>query len=145
MKTMRIAALIIAVASVYAFAEDAAPNAADPTQRCFTGLARDARLEAIADKIALDYSGDSTSVLLQRYAGDDERAALRLWHGLRRQCFDAGESFRRAAFGAQARTVMQSAFMFQQVLVSRLQKGEMTYAEFNRRRAELAASYDSRI
>jgi hypothetical protein len=135
MKTMRFAALIIAAASFNSFA-------GDPTGQCMAGLAGDARLVAIADKVARD---DATSLTLHRYASGEERAALAVWHGLRRHCFDAGEQFRRNAFSAQDRTVMQSAFMFQQVLLSRLQQGEVTYAEFNRRRAELAEGFDTRI
>jgi hypothetical protein len=40
---------------------------------------------------------------------------------------------------------MESAFLFQQVLLSRLQRGELTYSEFSRRRADVAESFELRI
>ena len=138
MKTTSIAALIIAAASFNAFAQD-------PTSSCIKGLAADVRLTAIADKVGLEYPRVPSAPALQRYASEDERAALAVWHGLRRQCFDAGEPQRRKMLDAQTRSVMQSAFIFQQVLLSRLQHGELSYAEFNRRRAEVAESFDPSI
>jgi len=63
---------------------------------------------------------------------------------LRRQCFDAGEPQRHKLLDAQAHSAIRSAFLFQQVLLSRLQRGELTYGEFNRRRAAVAESFEPR-
>ena len=139
MKTTRIAALIIGVAATFnAFAQDA-------TSDCIKGLAGDARLAAIADKVGLEYPREPSAPQLQRYASEEERAALGVWSGLRRQCFDAGEPARRKMLDAQTRSAMESAFLFQQVLLSRLQHGELTYSEFSRRRADVAESFELRI
>ena len=136
MKT--IAAVIIAAATFNAFAED-------PSSRCIAGLAGDARLVAIADKVGLDTPREPNSPTLQRYASAEERAALAVWQGLRRQCFDAAEPQRRKTLDAQSRSSIQSAFIFQQLLLSRVQQGELTYGEFNQRRAEVAESFDASI
>lgn len=139
MKSMRIAAFIIAAAAGFdAFAQDA-------TTSCIQGVASDGRLVAIADKVALDSAREPRSSALRVYASEEERAALALWRGLRRQCFDAGEQQRERTLDAQARGAVRSAFIFQQVLLSRLEKGELTYDEFNRRRAELGQSFELRI
>ena len=138
MKTTHIAAFILAAAAFNAFAQDA-------TTSCIKGVAGDVRLAAIADKVGLDYPRVPTSPELQRYASDDERAALAVWHGLRRQCFDAGWDQRRKLLDPQRRSAMESAFIFQQVLLSRLQQGEVTYGEFNRRRTDVAESFDLHI
>jgi hypothetical protein len=140
MKTSRIAALIIAAVSFNATAQDA-----DPTSRCMAGLTSDGRLAAIAQKVGLEYPREPNSPTLQHYASSEERAALAVWQGLRRQCFDAGAQQRRKMLDAQARGAMESAFVFQQVLLSRLQQGELTYGEFNRRRADVAESFELRI
>ena len=139
MKTTRIAALIIGAAATFnALAQDA-------TTACIKGLAHDARLAAIAGKVGLEYPRDPNARALQRYASEEERAALALWSGLRRQCFDAGELARRKMLDAQTRSAMESAFLFQQVLLSRRQHGELTYSEFSRRRADVAESFELRI
>jgi len=103
------------------------------------------RLAAIADKVGLEYPREPNAPALQRYASEEERAALAVWRGLRRQCFDAGAQQRRKLLDVQARSAMESAFIFQQVLLSRLQQGELTYGEFNRRRADVAESFELQI
>jgi hypothetical protein len=139
MKTIRIAAFMLAAAgAINGFAQDA-------TSDCIKGVARDARLAAIADKVGLEYRGAAASPALERLASDEERAALALWHGLRRECFAVGQQQRRKMLDAQARSAVESAFLFQQVLLSRLQQGELTYGEFSRRHAELAKSFELRI
>ena len=136
MKTTRIAVFIIAAAgSLSGFAQDS-------TSSCVKGVASDVRLVAIADKVGLDSREGSSSRALERVANEDERAALAVWQGLRRQCFDAGESRRHKMLDAQAHSAIRSAFLFQQVLLSRLQQGELTYGEFNRRRAVIAESFE---
>ena len=145
MKALPIAALIIAAASFSASAQDAAQDVADPTSLCTESIVEDARLAVIADKITLDFGAAPGQAALQRYATAEERAALAVWHGMRKHCFDAGEQYRRIVFSAQSRAVLQSAFVFQQVLLSELQQGRVTYGEFNRRRGEQAASLDPRI
>lgn len=139
MKTARIAALIIGAAATFN------SSAQDATTACIKGLAGDARLAAIADKVGLEYPRDPNAPALQRYASDEERAALAVWSGLRRQCFEAGEPARRKMLDAQTRSAMESAFLFQQVLLSRLQHGELTYSEFSRRRGDVAESFELRI
>ena len=138
MKTTHIAAVILAVAAVNAFAQDA-------TTSCIKGLAGDARLAVIADKVGLEFPREPSAPQLQSYASEEERAALGVWRGLRRQCFDAGEPARRKMLDAQTRSAMESAFIFQQVLLSRLQQGELTYSEFSRRRTDVAESFELRI
>jgi len=139
MKTIRIAALVIAAAgAVNGFAQDA-------TSDCMKGVARDVRLAAIADKVGLEYTGEATSPALERIASGEERAALAVWHGLRRECFVVGQQQRRKMLDAQTRSAVESAFLFQQVLLSRLQQGELTYDEFSRRHADVAKSFELRI
>jgi hypothetical protein len=139
MKTARMAVLFIGtVAAFNAFAQD-------PTTSCIKGLTGDVRLAAIADKVGLEYPREPNAPALQRYASEEERAALAVWRGLRRQCFDAGAQQRRKLLDVQARSAMESAFIFQQVLLSRLQQGELTYGEFNRRRADVAESFELQI
>ena len=139
MKITRIALLIVAVTGAFsAFAQDS-------TTRCIKGVAGDVRLAAIADKVGLDFPRDPGSPRLQSYASEEERAALAVWRGLRRQCFDAGAQQRRKMLDANTRSAMESAFIFQQVLLSRLLQGELTYSEFNRRRTDVAESFELRI
>lgn len=135
MKTAHVAAFILATAAFNVFAQDT-------TTSCIKGVSGDVRLAAIADKVGLEYPRLPTTPELQRYASGDERAALAVWHGLRRRCFDAGEPQRRKMFDPRTRSAMESAFIFQQVLLSRLQQGEVTYGEFNRRRTDVAESFD---
>src|SRR6476646_10773011 len=112
MKTTRIAAFILTAASFGAFAQDA-------TTSCIKSMAGDVRLAPIAAKVGLVYPREPSSPALQRYASEEERAALAVWHGLRRQCFSAGDQQRQKMLDAQTRSAMQSAFIFQQVLLSR--------------------------
>lgn len=139
MKTTRLAAFIIVAAAAFN------ASAQDPTTSCIKGLTGDARLAAIADKVGLEYPREPSTPMLQRYASEEERAALELWRGLRRQCFEAGAQERRKLLDTQARSAMESAFIFQQVLLSRLQHGELTYSEFNRRRTDVAESFELHI
>ena len=139
MKTTRIAALIIAAAATFnAFAQDA-------TTTCIKGLAGDARLAVIADKVGLEFPREPSAPQLQSYAIEEDRAPLGVWCGWRRRFSAAAPPPRRKMLDAQTRSAMESAFIFQQVLLSRLQHGELSYSEFSRRRADVAESFELRI
>lgn len=132
MKAKLICAGILALAAGNAVA-------ANPTENCIDLLASEPRLQVLADKVALARSTQASLVRVsERIATEQERAALALWLEKRQQCFEAGDAQRRARLVPQEIAFLRSVFVFQQRLVADLQGGRLTYAEFNRRRAELA-------
>jgi hypothetical protein len=126
MKAKLICGAILAMAAGFAQAQDA-------TGGCLAGLVAEPRLAAIAGK--LDVANAP-----QRVATEDERVIVALWAQLRRQCFESTTAQRRAESSVQEAAFQRSLFGFQQRLVVELQDGRLTYAEFNRRRAELSAA-----
>ena len=132
MKTKLICTGILALAaSCNAFASQ--------TEDCIDRLASEPRLQVLADKVALARSTQASLVRVSdRTATEQERAALALWLEKRQQCFEVGDAQRRARLVPQEIAFLRSVFVFQQRLVADLQGGRLTYAEFNRRRAELA-------
>jgi hypothetical protein len=127
-----------------------ADEEAYPTNQCTDRLAQDHRLAAIADKVALSHTADTTVVML---ALDDqvaapEHAALKLWSKLRQACFDLGDAFRRTAVVPERAALAVRLFDLQQSLIDELDAGRVTYAEFNLRRVELylvATSLEAQI
>jgi len=113
--------------------------AANPTENCIDLLASEPRLQVLADKVALARSTQASLVRVSdRTATEQERAALTLWLEKRNQCYEAGDKQRRTEMKAPEIAFVRSVFVLQQRLVADLQGGRLTYAEFNRRRAELA-------
>jgi hypothetical protein len=114
---------------------------ANPTEDCIDALSAIPALQPVADKVALSRSTQARAVrVADRAPTAQERDALALWLIKRNDCFDA-----RAAATPQQIAFTRSVFVFQQRLVADLQAGRMTYAEFNRRRAELATAAGEEI
>jgi hypothetical protein len=140
MKTQLICTAVLALATSFSVL------AKEPTATCIDSLAKDSSLRLIADKVALAYSNQSASMrMLDRVANEGERAAVALWLDKRQECFDAGAKQRRAASKPQEIAFARSLFVFQQRLVSDLQSGRLTYAEFNKRRLELVEAAGQEI
>jgi hypothetical protein len=119
---------------------------ANPTEDCIDALSAIPALQPVADKVALSRSTQARAVrVADRTPTAQERDALALWLMKRNDCFDAGAAQRRAAATPQQIAYTRSVFVFQQRLVADLQAGRMTYAEFNRRRAELATAAGEEI
>lgn len=139
MKAKLFCTAVLALASFAALAQD-------PTARCMEKLSAEPRLSPIADKVALVRSSQP---FVQRVsdatASAEERAALAVWMNLRAKCYDAGADYRRALATPQEIAYVRSVFVFQQILVAELQAGRIGYAEYNRRRAELAQSAGQEI
>ena len=138
MKTIGIGIVMLA-ASFSTLAQDAAGTLVDPTYACVEKLTRDWRLAAIADKVALAHGASLKTVRgLDRAANAEERAAVALWLERREQCFAAGGYYRFTALTPQEHLAVYQSFEFQQRLLVNLEQGRMSYAQFNRRRLELA-------
>jgi hypothetical protein len=119
---------------------------AQPTDKCMAALSSEARLQPIADKVALGRTGEAALVrVMDRAASEQERTVIAVWLHKRNECFDAGAGYRRAMSTPQEIAFLRSVFVFEQRLVSDLQAGRLTYAEFNRRRIELAQAAGQEI
>ena len=139
MKAKLICTAVLALAPAFAAAEPS------PTETCIDSLASEPRLQILADKVALARSTQARLIrVTERTASDMERAAIAVWMEKRNTCFDAGAE-QRARLNAPERAFLRSVFVFQQRLVADLQHGRLTYAEFNRRRAELAEAAGQEI
>ena len=135
MKTIAIGIVMLA-ASFAALAQD---GPVDRTYGCLEKALHEPRLAVIADKVALAYGpGLKTAPALERLVNAEERAAVALWVELRERCFAAGGHYRFTALTPHEHLAIQGAFEFQQRLLANLQQGGITYAQFNRRRLELA-------
>jgi ectoine hydroxylase-related dioxygenase (phytanoyl-CoA dioxygenase family) len=140
MKTTLICTAVLALATSFS------ALAKEPTATCIDSLARDSNLTVIADKVALAHSNQAASVrVLDRVANEEERAAVALWLEKRQECFEAGAKQRRAVSKPQEIALVRSVFVFQQRLVSDLQGGRLTYADFNKRRLELVEAAGQEI
>src|SRR5262245_34350815 len=132
MKTKLICGAVLALSATFAAAAQDTP-----TSGCIEELAYEPRLKPIADKVDL-VRANSQLKSPQRVASADEKAALVLWAEMRQGCFDYGTAYRRTHSSPQDAALVRSVFVFQQRLVVELQQGSLTYAEFSKRRAELA-------
>lgn len=140
MKAKLICTAILALAPGFAAAES------NPTESCIDALANEPRLQVLADKLALARSSQARLVrVAERTPSAEERAAIAVWMDKRNGCFEAGVAQRRAEMKAPEIAFVRSVFVFQQRLVAELQQGRLTYAEFNHRRAELAAAAGQEI
>jgi hypothetical protein len=138
MKTIGIGIVMLA-ASFTTLAQDASWTLVDPTYACVEKMTRDGRLSVIADKVALAHGASLKTVRgLDRAANAEERAAVALWLDRREQCFAAGGYYRFTALTPQEHLAVYQSFEFQQRLLVNLEQGRMSYAQFNRRRLELA-------
>jgi len=136
----------ICIATLALAASCGALAAEDPTRACIGALAAEPRLALLADKVVLAHGKQGAATrAVDRVATEQERAAVAIWMGKRNECFDAGVEHRRTSSKPQERAFVRSVFVFQQRLVADLQAGRLTYAEFNRRRGELAASAGQEI
>src|SRR5262245_53041440 len=134
MKTKLICTGIVAMAASFgAAAQETSRNVTDPTASCIGALAGEPRLKLIADKVA---PGQGIRVP-ERAVTAEERAAVATLVSMRKGCFDAGTPYRRVVSTPQEFTVTHNAFAYQQGLLTDLQEGRITYAEFNRRRLKL--------
>jgi hypothetical protein len=126
----------IALASSFGALAQALP---DPTFGCSQELAFEPRLDAIAEKVALIAGAEATPAMraLDRFATAEERAALELWAHFRQQCFNYGESHRAATYTSAQRALLAVMFRTDQRLLADLQRGRLTYAEFNSSSSQL--------
>jgi len=132
MKTNLICTGVFALAASFgAAAQDTA------TQGCIQELAFEPRLTVIAGKVDVVHAVAAPQAP-DRLATPEERAAVGLWLHLRQQCFQFGAAQRHATAKAQEIAFVRSVFVFEQRLVAELQNGRVTYAEFTKRRLELA-------
>jgi len=126
-------------ASFTTLAQEAVGTPADPTYACLERMARESRLAVIADKVALGHGPSIKTVRgMDRAANAEERAAVALWLDRREQCFAAGGYYRFTYLTPQEHLAVYQSFEFQQRLLVNLEQGRMSYAQFNRRRLELA-------
>jgi hypothetical protein len=115
-----------------------------PTTGCMNELVFEPRLKPIADKVDLVRANPAVKAP-DRVATTEEKAALGLWAEMRQGCFEYGTAYRRATSKPQEVAFQRSVFVFQQRLVTELQQGRVTYAEFTRRRAELVEAAGQEI
>jgi hypothetical protein len=121
-----------------------------PTSPCIDSLQYDDRLAAIADKVALGRSDQTSAGMfeLDRSVAAPERNALALWSKLRQFCFDLGADFRGQLESREQAALADRLFGLHQRMVDELREGRSTYAEFNRRRVEIyliAASLEAQM
>jgi hypothetical protein len=140
-----LAAMVLAI-SVPAVADESGY----PTSQCIDSLHYDDRLAAIADKVALGRSDQTSAGMfeLERPVVAPERNALALWSKLRQFCFDLGAEFRGQLANREQAALADRLFGLHQRMVDELHEGRSTYAEFNRRRVEIyliAASLEAQI
>lgn len=141
MKTKQLicTAILAMVASFGAFAQDAAEDMNDPTVRCNDSLATDARFSIIADKMILGHAGTPRRAV-HRTANGHERIAIGQWMAERKACFEAGVEFRRAHLKSEEAAYARSAFVFQQIAIAGVLKGQSTFAAFNQQSLKLAVA-----
>lgn len=140
-----LAAMVLAIS-----APAVADERAYPTNQCIDSLQYDERLAAIADKVALGRSDQTSAGMfeLERSVVAPERNALALWSKLRQFCFDLGADFRDQLASREQAALADRLFGLHQRMVDELREGRSTYAEFNRRRVEvylIAASLEVQI
>ena len=131
MKTKLTCSAILALAASFGAAAQSPVTAG-----CLQELAFEPRLSIIANKVDVVHAA-AHSQAPDRVATAEERAAVGLWLHLRNECFEFGAAQRRAAYKPQDNAFTRAMFVFEQRLVAELQRGRVTYAEFNRRRLEL--------
>jgi len=136
MKTMLTTCL---AAVAVAISAQALADETYPTNQCINSLTHDARLAAIADKVALARSDETGTEMLglDRQPTADERQALQLWSKLRQFCFDLGAEFRAGLANQEQAALAGRLFDLHQGLLGDLREGRISYAEFNSRRVEL--------
>lgn len=129
-----LAAVVLAI-SVPAVADESGY----PTNQCINSLQLDDRLAAIADKVALGRSDETSAGMLElnRAAAEPERNALALWSKLRQFCFDLGADFRSGLANREQAALADRLFGLHQRMIDELREGRGTYAEFNHRRVEI--------
>lgn len=128
-------ATIVLAASVHAAAEERYP-----TNGCIERLGDEPRLEAIAHKVALASSEHTSAAMFHienTPSGGVEQSALALWSKLRQACFELGAGFRRDMANQEHAALAGRLFHLHQALLGELRAGQLTYAEFNRRRVDL--------
>jgi hypothetical protein len=116
-----------------------ADESAYPTNQCIDRLNDETRLGAIADKVALSSSEETSAAMfeLDRPADAAEQTALALWSKLREACFALGAAFRRDMANQEQVALGTRLFELHQGLLGELRQGRVTYGEFNGRRVEL--------
>lgn len=121
-------------ASLHAAAEERYP-----TNGCIERLSDEPRLEAIARKVALASSEHTSAAMLrvENTPSGVEQSALALWSKLRQACFELGAGFRRDMANQEHAALAGRLFHLHQALLGELRAGQLTYAEFNRRRVDL--------
>lgn len=127
-------ATILLAAALHAAAQESYP-----TNRCLERLNDEPRLDAIADKVAVSSSEETSGSMFDfdRHATGIEQDALALWSKLRQACFDLGASFRRDMANQEHAALAGRLFYLHQGLLAELRAGLLTYTEFNRRRVDL--------
>jgi len=138
------------VAAAVTISAQALADDSYPTNACINSLNYDARLAAIADKVALARSDETGAEMfgLDQQPTGTERQALQLWSKLRQFCFDLGADYRAGLANQEQVALAGRLFGLHQALLGDLQEGRISYAEFNSRRVELyliAASLEAQM
>jgi hypothetical protein len=130
MRNIWVAALLMAAASTQVLAQGAL------TTGCIGELPFEPRLAALAGKVALVSTGETTRAMLaiDRVADANERPALGLWLHLRQQCFEFGATHDRDISAPHRAEGAALLFAAHQGLLADLQAGRLTFAQFNRQR-----------
>lgn len=123
------------------------PTAADdPSVTCARRAAVMPQFAPLSEKIAINMRADQVSLEMladRARPTDQEKALLSAWQQQRVACFDVGVSFRAAYAPPRYVAWLSSSHNGTSGLVARLYGGDMTYGEFNRARASLAADTEA--
>lgn len=139
MKVKLVCTGILAIAASFGtMAQETGYNVTDPTASCIDALAGQPGLKLIADKV----QGFNAPA---RIATTQERAAVASLVTMRKSCFDQGSRYRQAVSTPQEFDFARNAFAYQQSLLSDLQEGRITFAQYSQRRLKMVAVSDAGI
>lgn len=123
------------------------PTAADdPSMECFSSLGRDLRFDALYTKIPRAPNEATLAQLSSKEVpNEQEQKALEEWVSFRLHCLKSGSSYR----AAYAPAGYDSVFTWLQIEVAntaaKLYAGEISFGQFNQKRAALGLEYGTRM
>jgi hypothetical protein len=122
-------------------------HATDPSEPCFQQLASMERFEPVRPLIALSSTREQTLDMITnlRVPAGSEKAAIKAWIAARDQCFVRGADWRERHMPGSMRQLIDLYFAKSRLLAAELYSGQITYADFTGRRADLSAELHAQL
>lgn len=114
------------------------PPYPDPSLGCINRLGDEARFSGLVGKLQLRIAGPSFSLMTNRdRPTEEERSAIVSWMSARQHCLQLGEAWRAEYELPIVNEIQGRGHSKYFGLVAQLYNGEITYGEFERKRADL--------